>query len=453
LNDLDAFELHTVHNWITASEEERGAIVRGNQERVRKGVAHWNEWISGLSRWVCDNKAAVCIYFNDSEWVGNTNFKGFQFDQGVSFCRARFVADEAGRGNVDFSGSTFDGQYLSFTNATFFGDVSFESATLSNCLTNFVGAVFHGGAIFNYSEFNRPLSFRSATFKGNEALFEEVNLEGVFVNFDGAEFSGSVTRFRGLSFQGVSFSHAIFSGNVVLKDVRFHGSCDLQNADFRKVLSFIDCTFEQVPDFNFVTFKQPPHLATMLIPWLPKGPNGVPNTEAYRKLKQMAKDVGDYEHELSYFAHELHSKLTLESTSNAHKLGIVMYRVLSCFGQSLVRPLAWALIIFGVTAVIQWAALVERPSLSDIKENWQLECKLEKDGVDPLTAIARERLNAALIILPADRMEQVRISRCLYGDEGYKPFWLSVMNDLHSLLSAACLFLFGLGVRNRFKMK
>lgn len=149
----------------------------------------------------------------------------------------------------------------------------------------------------------------------------------------------------------------------MFKDVRFHGSCDLQNADFRKVLSFIDCTFEQVPDFNFVTFKQPPHLATMLIPWLPKGPNGVPNTEAYRKLKQMAKDVGDYEQELSYFAHELHSKLTLESTSNAHKLGIVMYRVLSCFGQSLVRPLAWALIIFGVTAVIQWAALVERPSL------------------------------------------------------------------------------------------
>jgi uncharacterized protein YjbI with pentapeptide repeats len=84
---------------------------------------------------------------------------------------------------VDFSGSTFDGQYLSFTNATFFGDVSFESATLSNCLTNFVGAVFHGGAIFNYSEFNRPLSFRSATFKGNEALFEEVNLEGVFVKY------------------------------------------------------------------------------------------------------------------------------------------------------------------------------------------------------------------------------------------------------------------------------
>jgi len=134
-------------------------------------------------------------------------------------------------------------------------------------------------------------------------------------------------------------------------------------------------------------------------------------------------------------------------------MGIFTYWALSDFGQSLMRPALGALGLFAVTAVIQWAALAETPHYPYLEKGWRVECKLEKDRMNPNSAIARERLNATLLFLPTDRAEQAAVSRCLYGDGGYKPFWLKVMNTLHSLLSAACLFLFGLGVRNRFKMK
>ncbi len=485
--DLDAFELHTVDNWHSSSEERRKAIVDGNVERLRRGVDDWNHWVVRLVAWAKKNDISVCIYFDDSEWVGNTNFAGFRFTVSVSFLRAQFIADPAGRGGVDFSdayfyadanfveakfsntravfrntrflgyadfsNTEFNGPYLTFANATFSGDFSFESAKVRGCPSNFVGADFCGDAVFNYTEFCRSVDFGDATFKGGQALFEEVTFHRAWAHFAGAEFSASVTRFRGFCVQGVGFSRAIFARNVAFNDVRFLGSCDWKNADFREVLSFTDCIFRQVPDFNFVTFKQPPHLATMHIPWSPKRSDGVPNTEAYRKLKQMAKDVGDHQHELKYFAYELYSKLYSDRTSKAHKMGIVIYRALSDFGQSLVRPVVSALVFFGLTAVIQWTILAERSACPNIETVWQVECKFEKERVNPISAIARERLNAALLFLPTNRVEQASISRCLYGDEGYKPFWSKVMNSVHSLLSAACLFLFGLGVRNRFKMK
>lgn len=328
--DPDAFELHTVNNWENTSEEARRVIVQSNQERVRKGADHWNSWDSSLSAWANNNNVSVCVYFDDSEWVGNTIFVGFNFSGRASFFRVRFVADPAGRGDVDFSGvvfhadadfvdakftevraifkstkfqgftdfsnTEFDGPYLTFANAIFSGDLSFESAKVKDCPSNFVGADFRGNAVFNYTEFCRSVDFRDATFKGGQMLFEEVRLHGKCAFFAGTEFSASVTRFRGFCFQGVDFSRATFSRNVVFKDVGFLDSCDWKNADFREALSFIDCIFKQVPDFNFVTFKQPPHLATMDIPWLPKRSDRKANTEAYRKLKQMAKDVGDHQH-------------------------------------------------------------------------------------------------------------------------------------------------------------
>lgn len=485
--DPDAFQLHTVDNWENSSAHEQSLIVQGNLRRVNRGADCWNRWVTILWAWATNNDIPVCIYFNNSEWVGNTTFAGFRFPVQVSFFRARFVADPAQKGDIifsgvrfdsdanfvdakfygtratfdkttfrgyaDFSHTEFDRPYLSFANATFLGDLSLKSAKVIGCSTEFAGADFHGNAIFNYTEFNRLVDFRGATFRGGQVLFEGVILHGKCGHFADAEFSARVTRFRGFCLQGVDFSRAIFSRNVVFKDIRFLGSCFWENADFREAVSFIDCRFEQVPDFNFATFKQPPHLASIRIPWLPKRSDGAPNTEAYRKLKQMAKDVGDHQYELKYFAYELHTKLYLEKTSNVDKMGMVIYRELSDFGQSLMRPVLWAVGLFGLTAAIQWTALAERPTYPNIDESWQLECKLEKGQVSPCSAIVRERLNAALIFLPTDRMELARVSRCLYGDEGYKPIWSKVMNILHSLLSAACIFLFGLGVRNRFKMK
>lgn len=485
--DPDAFELHTVNNWENSNAEEQMVIVRSNQERARKGVGYWNEWTAGLRRWADGNSATACIYFDDSKWCSNTNFRGFQFHTQVSFLRSRFVGDRARmeyvdfsnvvfhaevgfvdatftdvsvifentifQGHTDFSHAAFKRRHLTFANAKFLGDLSFESAKCRDCTTSFAGVEFRGGAIFNYTAFSRSVDFSEAIFTGSQTLFEEIACDRLFANFAGAEFSARVNRFRHLKFSKVDFRRAAFARNVVFRDVRFQGRCDLENADFREVLNFINCTFELVPDFNFVTFKQPPHLATMCIPWLPIGNCDAPNTEAYRALKQMAKDVGDHHHELKYFAYEMHSKLYLDSTSKTHKVGIFMYRVLSDFGQSLARPLAWALLLFVFTAVIQWTALAERPSFPHIEDGWQLSCKRENEQMNPYSAIARERLNAALIFLPADKTEPARVSTCLYGDEGYKPFWFKVLNSLHSLLSAACLFLFGLGVRNRFKMK
>ena len=204
--DLDAFELHTVDNWHSSSEERRKAIVDGNVERVRRGVDDWNHWVVRLVAWAKKNDISVCIYFDDSEWVGNTNFAGFRFTVSVSFLRAQFIADPAGRGDVDFSdvllrrcelcgskvlqypgsfqkykisgyadfsNTEFNGPYLTFANATFSGDFSFESAKVRGCPSNFVGADFCGDAVFNYTEFCRSVDFGDATFKGGQALLRK----------------------------------------------------------------------------------------------------------------------------------------------------------------------------------------------------------------------------------------------------------------------------------------
>ena len=68
-------------------------------------------------------------------------------------------------------------------------------------------------------------------------------------------------------------------------------------------------------------------------------------------------------------------------------------------------------------------------------------------------ALLRQSIGLMLSFIPQDRETKREIKRCLYGGAGAVPRINEVINGIQQLLSLVLLFLFGLAVRNRFKIK
>jgi uncharacterized protein YjbI with pentapeptide repeats len=153
------------------------------------------------------NEAAV-------SWQGlNLDFTGVVFDGGnfdsakfsggtVSFLQAKFLPGVVSFGAAEFSGGT-----VSFTSAEFSGAIAFTSAMFCGSTVYFGGAQFSGAIPFTRAVFSDgEVSFRGAKF-----------VDGCFVFFDGAKFSGGTVDFSHAKFSGgrVTFGGAEFSNSPV----------------------------------------------------------------------------------------------------------------------------------------------------------------------------------------------------------------------------------------------
>ena len=154
----------------------------------------------------------------------------------------------------------------------------------------------------------------------------------------------------------------------------------------------------------------------------------------------MAIESKDHDNELKFFGYETHAKAYSENKTWYEKGFIKLYWLLSDFGSSIGRPIA----SLGVYLMILFAAnyfLIQPDSKLCVADTKRF-----------VSSTLTYTLSEALPIFRLGKEQTVNIKKCLFGE---KP--LDIRHNswriVHFVPSTFLLFLFGLGVRNRFKIK
>ncbi|MGC2092899.1 MAG: pentapeptide repeat-containing protein [Methylocella sp.] len=383
----------------------------------------------------------------DSSGSAGANYNGVTFSGRVNFNRATF-SDGAYFANATFSGFVeFDGAIVSeavyfkgarfirgayFTDANFTGtdnrsfmtfcDTANGPVAVSSLVTDFDDAIFSGGVYFEGVSFPSSTHFSGTAFS-DVAIFSGTAFSDVAI-FSGATFSGRV-NFRGATFSGITtFDRSIFSNYTFFTNATFVAKSTFVNAEMKGETSFEGAIFENEPP-RFFGAKLHQGTVWRDVKWPPKpkdrGEAGA-FIDAYACLKLEMDRLKKHEDELDFFALELQSRRVWLGTWTG--LPIAIYGAFSNFGRSYLRP---SVALFYL-ALISTLAFLPSDSLSPLQSlclsaaNTLNVFGFRKDFFDAATI---ENLPAALKILAAGQ----------------------------TILGTILLFLFGLGVRNKFRMK
>jgi uncharacterized protein YjbI with pentapeptide repeats len=394
---------------------------------------------------------------------------------------------------IDFSNVEFDHHFRAggfFFPGSFFlpgSDSGFKGATFSN-YADFEGATFYRDAVFEGATFVKYTSFKGATFL-DFAHFEGATFD--YADFESTTFSnyarfGSVTFSNYISFMGATFSNyadfgdANFSKHANFTGATFSNYAFFINVDMRGPTSFQSATFSSFPP---AFFGAKLHEGTVWrgVKW-PNRPKNAGNAgefvDAYERLKLEMDRLKKHEDELHFFALEMQSRRILHGdwkpvseltffgrtipvpslkipeipiTPKPRKLfgrhfslppfkiwartvtlhwpasglPIALYGLLSDYGRSYMRPFYGLL----VTAAVGILAFLPYFGLRKFKKAIGLSIAntlgvlgFRKDFVDP------------------------HILESLPGS-------LKVFSAMQTVAGIVLLFLFGLAIRNRFRMK
>jgi len=139
--------------------------------------------------------------FGKARFHGKAEFGGAQFYVDAGFCGARF------QGKAEFGGAQFHGRAI-FSS-------EYKLAPREFILKEDHGSVqFHATATFSDAQFYRNAEFSEASFHG-DAIFDDAQFHGD-ANFDEVDFGYSVIDLYSSGRGGLSFTRAIFHGDLVL---------------------------------------------------------------------------------------------------------------------------------------------------------------------------------------------------------------------------------------------
>jgi uncharacterized protein YjbI with pentapeptide repeats len=294
--------------------------------------------------------------------------------------------------NVEFERDVFFGGYLFSTRATFSGTAFFGDAS-------FGGATFSGGASFYSAVFSTRASFAGA------AIFD--------ASFGVAVFSGGA-KFDDADFSGwTSFNEATFGGSTSFVNAKIKGETTFEGAIFNKEPPrFFDAKLHQGTVWRGITWPPEPKDRKQAGDFI----------DAYECLKLEMDRLKKHEDELDFFALELQSRRVLLGPLRG--LPFAIYGLLSNYGRSYIRPL---LALLAVTAA--GAGIFRHFDAQTVGDAFGLSAAntlnvfgFRKDFIDP------------------------SVIACLSP-------WLEVWSAVQTILGTILLFLFGLGIRNKFRMK
>jgi len=243
--------------------------------------------------------------------------------------------------------------------------------------------------------------------------------------------------------------------------VEFGGMTDFSDATFKSICSFNLSTLsseEFVPNFINVQYKTAPLMEGWVIPWVKDSPTV--NIEKYRQLKKIAIDSANHEQEVRFFAYETRCKMYMKYPALT-KFSIRLYWVFSNFGQSLLRPLGALVLVWIVATAMTISTTMKTPIPKTLVSLIMFE-HLEPCEVIPsnafrskIDAIRSQSIGSSLTlpVIAMDRYTQHQRNQCLYGQGGGVPETNRIINGIQQVLSLIFLFLCGLAVRNRFKIK
>ncbi len=360
---------------------------------------------------------SYCINFKNYLFEGYIDFGDCLFPEHTSFENATF-SDSANFDKVAFSGLT------DFNHATFSNSAYFENAT------------FSGHAYFEKTTFSNSAYFESATFSGH-AYFEKTTFSKV-AGFYHATFS----RF-------VNFNHATFSGHAYFEKTTFSKVAGFYHATFDKTINFLNTEFKSSAYFNNSTFKQNApkfheaklHQDTSFDKASWPQANEIQdrgilsdNQFAYNRLTLEMNKQLRYEDELFFFAKELETKRQIYWLEKEWATWFLnyLYHFVSGYGLSIFKPFLSMALLFMSMLFTNYFIL----NFSDKVVSFEIIF----------------RYTLINFSLGGPILQNHTVNNLLNGL--HEPLiLLDAINSFASILILICIFLVGLALRNRFRIR
>ncbi len=351
--------------------------------------------------------------FQGNAYFLHAAFQGYAYFLHAAFQRGAYFVHAAFQGGAYFLHVAFQ-EYAYFEHAAFQGDADFEHAAFQGN-ADFQHAAFQGYAYFGHAAFQGNADFQHAAFQ-RFADFEHAAFQGF------AYFNGSTTREDTAKFRP-------FAGFVNFDNVTFSGSTDFTNREFLDKTNFNNAKFlTRAPVFADTTLHEGTTWHDVQWPGTPDDPIAARDmADSYSHLRRRSNAIQDHEAELDFYGRELRAKRA--AVGGATGLLISLYEWSCGFGASVGLPLVW---LFGL-----WAS---GPPFS--RALLRLEGAAEIDGLT-LYGFSLASVGG------------------FFGMR--KEFFAEFMKDLpgtvlalsgaQSLLGAVFVFLLGLSLRNRFRIK
>jgi uncharacterized protein YjbI with pentapeptide repeats len=385
---------------------------KGNENLAKQNRVAWNRWMAAA---LSEEQRAEFVRngFDASELVPLSKKERTEFLK--TFSKRTNDAPPNPRAQIDFSDVRFE-QRVSFESFVFPAVVVFRKATfLGNVY--FDATTFSSAADFNKTAFSRDACFSKAAFSGN-------------ADFSRAAFSGDA-YFREAAFFDQAFFH----------EAEFFGDSDFMACEFKSHTSFAGAKFRShAPDFRDARLREATEWHDAEWPPSPTNEEAAQDqVYAYERLKAEMERLKKHEDEQFFFAKELHARRTLlwfksrdgncairERAKSA--FGVLLnwaYEVFGGYGLSIGSPLFWLVVLFAMGAdIFAWAPVHKGVPLPyDVAESLSLT---------NLLPLLPYKVDNDIIHL--------------------SPF-AKIIGDLQSFLGVILLFLLGLALRNRFRMK
>ncbi len=473
--------------------------------RAQRGRDEWNTWAEENPGTVVDFQGANLkrIDFAGFIFPGAVNFTDVTLDAQASFKDAIFLetanfTSASFMGSGDFHGATFKAeatfhsvrfrQGSDFDGATFEGHANFLSANFEQVAADFSGTTFLQDAIFAEAKFTRGAvfsgvrfvklaEFRAARFSGSanfgKAIFiggaarfldvtfhQMVHFGGVSFGEKGADFSrakfGQYATFDNAHFAGyANFQRAEFVGVASFRSTKLRGLAAFNDTNFNTTAVFTDCIFAAVPTFHGAELHEDTTFEAVTWPKRPhEGQSPYDAARAWGRLRVEMNRLHKHEDELFFFTKELSARTHDRRNEPLAKRRLYRIYLALGAGRSVAKPLGWLLglnavlflpIYWYAASAIQWRTLSIRDILADI-----VSFNIPADVVS-------FTLGQALPLFGGSNPERVDLYKRLFPSSDSSgidvPLWLEFMGIFQQLAGIVLLFLIGLALRNRFRMK
>lgn len=298
---------------------------------------------------------------------------------------------------------------------------------------SFIKAQFGGDAYFSAAQFEERAFFSAAQF-GRDAYFNAAQFGG-YASFSDAQFGGDA-----------EFSDAQFRGGAEFSDAQFSGATYFSSTTFKARTDFTNTTFQtHVPEFHAAELYDhtlfsvgegdgkywPPEKGEVLI----EGQDPIkvmPANEqkkAYNRLRLFMNETLQVDDEMFFHRREMACKKQIEKSPMPLIYGL--YEVLSDYGYSITRPIFWLL----VNVIVGGGVFGFYPKLD--KTGSLIETMMTGFGVSFSNVFA---------FLGFGRLYRPDFYEQLGG------IW-AVLAGTQTILGVIFLFLFGLGMRSRFRLR
>ena len=343
------------------------------------------------------------IDFSYTKWKFDAQFNKFFFPNISIFSHSKFEE------HVFFKETHFI-SLLSISDTVFNKDADFSYSQL-NGLPHMLNIIFCGRAIFFYAHFKSAVLLDHSNFI-SDALFERATFDS-YASLNYVSVNGHA-NFRNTRFKGpVEFRNSLFRHKVIFSNAKFSESVRFDEAHFEKhPPDLSSATLHEDTQFHSVTWPKMVHRESC---------NAQYHSDLYSHLKRKMEALKRHEAELFFFAKELEALRHCPPRGRAWLISL--YGAVSDYGRSVWRPLATG-------AAVWYSGAIGYRLLTD----WEAGKAVGFSAASLGGVLGARRETFPGVMAAAD--------------------WpVALLATGQSILGAVLIFLIGLALRNRFRIR